>query len=342
MRILYAIQGTGNGHLGRASEIIPSLQKYGDVDIMVSGNNSEIKLPYPINYQLSGLSFKFGKYGNINFIKTILEADLRRLWKEINYLPIKDYDLVVNDFEPISAWAALFKNVPCFGLSHQSAVANKKSPKPKNLDLAGQLILKIYAPAKQKYGFHFKAYDYNIFTPVVRKEIRLCTITNQGHYTVYLPSYGEEIIYRKLSKYESIKWEVFSKHCKEPYQIKNVTFKPVKNSEFIKSLASCAGVLCGAGFETPSEALYLGKKLLVVPMKSQYEQLCNASSLKLMGIPVIKNFNKKGLRIIDNWLNEDTQVKVNYPDITDLIVDSIMENFFYKQPYIVLNHLLEL
>ena len=34
MRILYAVQKTGNGHLARAQEIIPLLQIYGDVDIL--------------------------------------------------------------------------------------------------------------------------------------------------------------------------------------------------------------------------------------------------------------------------------------------------------------------
>ncbi len=37
MRILYAIQGTGNGHLTRAKEIIPMLQQKGELDILVSG-----------------------------------------------------------------------------------------------------------------------------------------------------------------------------------------------------------------------------------------------------------------------------------------------------------------
>ncbi len=47
-------------------------------------------------------------------------------------------------------------------------------------------------------------------------------------------------------------------------------------------------MLCGAGFETPAEALFLGKKLMVIPMKGQYEQHINAASLKELGIPVLK------------------------------------------------------
>ena len=34
MKILYAIQGTGNGHVSRAREIIPVLMKKGQVDIL--------------------------------------------------------------------------------------------------------------------------------------------------------------------------------------------------------------------------------------------------------------------------------------------------------------------
>jgi len=58
---LYAIQGTGNGHLSRAKDIIPILQQQGELDILVSGTQADIDLPYTIAYQFKGLSFIFGK-----------------------------------------------------------------------------------------------------------------------------------------------------------------------------------------------------------------------------------------------------------------------------------------
>ena len=61
MKILYAIQGTGNGHLSRARDIIPILQQKGELDILVSGTEAEVKLPYPVRYHFKGLSFVFGK-----------------------------------------------------------------------------------------------------------------------------------------------------------------------------------------------------------------------------------------------------------------------------------------
>lgn len=293
MKILYAIQGTGNGHLSRARDIIPILQKKGDVDILVSGIQADVDLPYSIKYQLKGLSFIFGKNGGIDLLKTYKKSNLRNLYKEIIEFPIKVYDIVISDFEPVSAWACKMHNKTCIGLSHQSAVINKKSPKPKKRDLLGKLILKNYAPTKISFGFHFKKFDQNIYTPVIRSQIRLAETTNEGHYTVYLPAYSDEKILKILSQISSVKWEVFSKHCTKPIIVKNVNIKPINNNQFIKSFVSCSGILCGAGFETPAEALYMKKKLLVIPMKGQYEQQCNAASLSELGVVVIKSLKKK-------------------------------------------------
>jgi uncharacterized protein (TIGR00661 family) len=332
MRILYAIQGTGNGHLSRATDIIPLLRQYGELDILVSGKCADISIPYTINYKLEGLSFMFGKNGDIDLWKTLKTINFQKLGHEIRKLPIKEYDLVVNDFEPVSAWAAKLRGVHCVGLSHQSAVANKKSPKPKQKDWFGQLILNYYAPTKQKYGFHFEAYQPTIFTPVIRQTIRKQEIRNDGHYTVYLPAYGDETLIRKLTQFQNVKWEVFSKHSQEAYQFENVSIAPINNEAFIQSMATCEGVLCGAGFETPAEALFLGKKLMVIPMKSQYEQQCNAASLKQMGVPMLKNLKEKKLQKIENWLKSNERIEVNYPDNTHYIIQLLMESYYTQHP----------
>jgi predicted glycosyltransferase len=50
MRILYAIQGTGNGHLSRAKEIIPALLNRAQVDVLISGTQAEVVLPHNVEY----------------------------------------------------------------------------------------------------------------------------------------------------------------------------------------------------------------------------------------------------------------------------------------------------
>ena len=42
MRIFYAVQATGNGHIARALEILPYLKQYGEVDIFLSGTNAQL------------------------------------------------------------------------------------------------------------------------------------------------------------------------------------------------------------------------------------------------------------------------------------------------------------
>ncbi len=324
MKILYAIQGTGNGHLSRAKEVIPILKKKCEVDILISGIQVDVKLAHAVKYNIKGLSYIFGKNGGIDYRKTYLKSKSKRFYNEIKHLPVEKYDLIISDFEPVAAWAAKSKSVPCIGLSHQCAVLNEFAPKPKKTNLLGKLILKKYAPVNKAYGFHFQSYDTNIFTPIIRQEIRALNTANYGHYTVYLPSYNDRKILKVLTHITEIKWQVFSKHNQKPFSYKNVEIMPVDTEKFLESFSNCRGVLCGAGFEASAESLFLGKKLMVIPMKGQYEQQCNAAALADMGVPMIKKLKRKNIGKIKEWIADDRIIKVNYPDETEKIIDYIL------------------
>ena len=326
MKVLYAIQGTGNGHLSRALDVVPLLQaRCGQLDVLVSGPPADLPLPFDVRYKAQGMGFVFGKKGGINFVKTFLQFNSAKFLHEVRHLPVEDYDLVISDFEPVSSWACKLRHVPCVALSHQSAVMHRAAPRPDDEDPAGRAVLKHYAPSTAQYGFHFQRYAPEIFTPVIRQQVRELTPRNEGHYTVYLPAYEEEILVERLQHLSrTARWEVFSKHSRTPAEYGNVRLWPVSGSAFLDSLARSAGVLCGAGFETPAEALYLGKKLLVMPMKQQYEQQCNAAALAKMNVPVIKNFKDKSLDLVDQWLQQDEVVAVDYPDQTAAVIEQLL------------------
>jgi uncharacterized protein (TIGR00661 family) len=327
MNILYAIQGTGNGHLSRAIDIIPELKKYGSLDLFVSGAQAEVVLPYPVKYKSKGLSFYFGKSGGINFLKTFQKNSSKDVIKEIKNFPVEKYDLVVNDFEPITAWACRRKEVKIVSLSHQAALLSKKTPRPKIVDPFGEWMLKSYAPVKKYVGFHFEEYDKNIFTPVIRQAIRQAKVKDHGHYTVYLPAYDDKKLVQRLLKLDKIKWHIFSKHTKRPYHVGRISVFPVSGADFIESVVSSSGVLCGAGFETPAEVLHMNKKLLVVPMKSQYEQHCNAAALKKLGVPVLKKVKKKSIKKIGQWLEEAKPLNLEFPDVAADAVEYMFKKF---------------
>ena len=122
-----------------------------------------------------------------------------------------------------------------------------------------------------------------------------------------------------------MKWHVFSQKVERYKQTGNCNFYPADNLVFLKSFASFEGILCGAGFETPAEALYMGKKLLVIPMKNQYEQQCNAESLRKLGVDILPHLSAKELLFLRKWLTVKTPIKIDYPDRNKEIISILMD-----------------
>ncbi|MFY8021037.1 MAG: glycosyltransferase family protein [Bacteroidia bacterium] len=327
MKILFAIQGTGNGHLSRAGEIIPHLLQHGDLDVLVSGTQSDVSLPYIIKYKRKGISFTFGKNGGIDMVDSIVKLRPFQFFKDIRNCPVEDYDLVINDFEPISAWACWLKGLPCFGLSHQASFLSNKTPRIDGSNKVPNFILKHFAPVSDKIGFHFQAYDDFIQTPVIRSQIRKNGLSNKGHITVYLPAYSDDLIIKHLNSIPDMEWHVFSKHGNRAYYKNNVSVQPIHNNAFVESLCSSDGLITNGGFESPAEAMYLHKKIMVIPMNNQYEQLCNAKALKLMGALVVNTIDSKFTHILKQWLEYSTPLKVNYYDHLETTISQIV----YKQ-----------
>ena len=63
---------------------------------------------------------------------------------------------------------------------------------------------------------------------------------------------------------------------------------------------------------------------MVVPMKNQYEQLCNAAALEKMGVPVLDKFNDNQIQKIKNWVANKKRVNVNFSNQTNSIVEMIL------------------
>jgi len=337
MRILYAIQGTGNGHISRARDIIPELRKYAQVDVLISGIQADVPLGIDVRYRLNGMGFIFGKKGNVDLVQTFRKCVTRNFIKEVKELPVKDYELIINDFEPVSAWAARLKGVPCISLSHQFAVLHPLAPKPNKTDWIGKMVLGHYAPVQSGFGFHFKSFAKGIFTPVIRQQVRNLEVSSGDHITVYLPAYDNEKIIKVLSEIPFEEWHVFSKHTSRTFQVGNILIRPIENEAFMNSMSSAKAVLCGAGFETPAEAIFMGKKLMVVPMKNQYEQQCNAAALAELGIRTLKSLKRKYVGQIENWIEFGRPLQIQFPDQTEAIVKIVLQSVPDTHPSLVSN-----
>ena len=65
----------------------------------------------------------------------------------------------------------------------------------------------------------------------------------------------------------------------------------------------------------------------MIPMKGQFEQQCNALAASKLGVPVINEIDDNFVYNINNWLNNNNKVPVNFPDETALIVDNLIKHY---------------
>ena len=100
----------------------------------------------------------------------------------------------------------------------------------------------------------------------------------------------------------SFKFHLFSKQVETVVQQENIKLLPLNQSMFDDSLIRSHGVITGAGFETPAEALYLGKQLMVLPMHGQYEQACNAAALHEFAVSVVSTIDDYFPVYFNRWI----------------------------------------
>lgn len=303
MKILYSIQATGNGHIARATELLPFFKQYAQVDVFLSGSNNSLAFDLPVKYRSKGLSLFYGNRGNLNYGKMLKAFAPLRVLREAKDLPVERYDLIINDFESITALACKLKNVPFIHFGHQASFVSTNTPRPKKRDRLGEWILQHYAASEHNIGLHFRQYNANILSPVLKQSIINAHPTDKGHITVYLSHYSDEVVMKELFKIKDLHFHLFSKKQTITKRIGNITLLPVSNEAFTLSMISASGVITGAGFETPAEVLYLGKKLLCLPILGQYEQHCNAAALEQFNVTIIKKITDRFSFQVKMWIN---------------------------------------
>lgn len=311
MKIFYAIQATGNGHISRAMQIYPYLQKFGTVDFFLSGNNSSLPIDLPVKYKSKGCSLFYSKCGGLAYWDIVKNIKPNQIYNDAKSLPLKSYDVVINDFDSITALACKLQKVHSVQFGHQASFISKNTPRPEKRSLMGEFIFKNYSPSSQNIGLHFESYDSFIHPPIIKDEIINANPKNLKHITVYLPSFDKECLEKAFKSVADVNFHWFLDTVKEMHTIGNITYFPVSQKQFNDSLILCEGIITGGGFETPSEALYLDKKVLSIPIKNHYEQECNAAALNKLGVPTLKNVGEDFGKVIENWLN----INVKYPKI---------------------------
>lgn len=324
MRILYGVQSTGNGHITRARAMAAALADQGlAVDYLFSGRDADqfFDMESFGAYRLRrGFSLDI-RAGCVSTLGTLRHTAPRQFLREVRELDLEPYDLVLTDFEPVTAWAARLRGKPCVGLGHQYAF---RYPVPRPSGAWHQrLLMRWMAPAGVGLGLHWHHFDAPLLPPIAPvgepaadRDPRLIV--------VYLPFEKPEAIRALLAPFTDHEFAIYHPQADVAGNgLAQLRWHRPSRAGFQADLERCGGVICSAGFELASEALQLGLKLLVKPVRGQSEQRANAMALVQLGFAATMDaLDGKQVRA---WLDQERAVRVRYPNVAAAIARWIVD-----------------
>lgn len=224
----------------------------------------------------------------------------------INTIDTLQPDLVVNFFEPLTGLAMIRRRqIPCIAVAHQYMFLH-----PRYASVEGgffqRVSMKLYTRltsigANRRLALSFYPAEtldrqrLRVVPPLLRDELfSLGPTTDESFILVY--SWTAEVVSQILDWHErnpDIRLQCFIPDSGFKFvrpHADTLTICPLHETLFLERMNACSGVVTTAGFETPSEAFYLGKPLLMVP--THFEQYCNARDAEVSGAGTFtKNFN---------------------------------------------------
>ena len=323
MKILFGVQGTGNGHISRSRELVRKLKADGhDVDVIISGRKEkdlkevEIFEPYRVMKGMTLVTYK----GRLNYIETMFQLDLLRLMTDILMLDTQGTDLIITDFDPITSTVARIRNIPSMGFGHQYAFRYDVPLARGNL--FEKYTLLNFAPARYNAGLHWNHFNQPVFPPVIPASLyaehEKAVIKEK--ILVYLPFEEVEDVTAFLTSFDGYEFYIYGK-VTEMLDDGHLHFRGYSRDGFLNDLMECSGVVCNAGFELPGEALHLGKKLLLRPLDGQIEQQSNALGMVELGYGMA--MESLDGSILAEWLEQPCREPLHYARTVDYISEWI-------------------
>ena len=210
MKILYGVQGTGNGHITRARMLGPELESRGiRVDYLFSGRQPKDYFnmePFGQYRTREGFTF-VTENGEVDMKRTMLNAKLGRFIKDVSELKVKDYDLVITDFEPVTAWAARLKGVKSVGIAHQYAFTHKIPGREHSR--FEHLAIPIMTPVNHAIGLHWNSFGKAIFPPMISPVSGKLSVSPRK-VLVYLPFENLDRVIEFLKPWSSYDFHIFA------------------------------------------------------------------------------------------------------------------------------------
>ena len=329
-RILYGVAGEGFGHSCRSHLIGQHLVDAGHEVVFIASRKSlsYLRKHFGANvHEVFGLCFV---YQNRNLLPLrTLAANLAQLRdrrgadKELYSKVIEPFDpnVVISDFEPFSVLWAWRHGVPLVSINHQDMLTMCELDHPPGQRLArlsAQLVTRCHhvgtaahvilnffcAPVKHALGV--------LAPPVVRPIARSFSPSRAEHILIYStdPSWKSRLL-RILAAFPAQRFNIYG--FNEKQRIGNCLLSKNSTEGFLQDLASCRGVIATAGFSLISECLHFRKKMLLLPIEGQYEQIINAFYADKLGFALHRR--RLDTRALGEYLEALEEPMVRHNDI---------------------------
>jgi uncharacterized protein (TIGR00661 family) len=306
MRILYGVAGEGMGHATRSRVVIDHLSRQHEVEVVVSGRAHDYLKArehdrFGVN-KIWGLSIVY-EDNEVQQLRTVL-SNLKAAFTSGLPKNLKAYfdltsqfrpDVVISDFESWSYLYGTLHGLPVVSLDNNQIV-NRCAHAPDLLagKEAEYLMTKAVVKAKLPGCFHYLITTFfrpevthprtTLHPPVLRPEIRAARPEPGDHLLVYQTSTSNAALPEILAR-TGRECRIYGLRRDLTTEVREgkLRYRPFSEAAFIEDLRTARAVISGGSFTLMSEAIHLGRPMLSVPVKKQFEQILNGRYLQKLG-----------------------------------------------------------
>lgn len=317
MKVLFAVQGEGRGHMTQAMAAAEMLRSGGHEVVGVAvGTNPSRSLPdffarsfdVPLHVLASpGFIYRKGRSVDLFRTATRMLRDMgsyRRSMRDLDDLVARCRpDVVVNFLDPVTGlWAGTRDRAgrpPVVAVGHQFLLRHPtyvRKPGCRLQTFGLQRYVDVVGLASHRLALSFyetddmPEHDTVVCPPLLRRAVSRLPVTRGGHIVAYVINHGYAEDIRAWHRGNpGVELHCFHDRpgAPEAEEVGNgLWFHRLHGQRFLEFMASGRGVVCTAGFESISEAAYLGKPAMVVPVEGHIEQQLNAIDACRCGLAV--------------------------------------------------------
>lgn len=304
-RIIYALTSQGRGHSSRVTAMAEALEARGHELLFCAGGEAR------------ELLVEQGReVVDVPVLRHLMHNNEIRLWTSLASMSMQTLrtldvtaplaarfraftpDLLISDFEAYSIRAAKRIGLPLMCFNHQQVLTHTRYQVPQRYAWdawVARLVVNTAMPRRPEHvlisSFFYPplrdSKSATLVAPILRRAVREISPTTGEHVLVYhndptgivgLLEAMSAIPRQRFVAYN------FAISAEAEARYPNVEFKRPDVEGFLADLASARAVVSTAGFTLISEALYLGKPMLLMPNGGIFEQTLNALYLEREGL----------------------------------------------------------